>query len=452
MDYNVERISSNQMKVEVTITPEEYQEYLKQSYEKNKEFFQVQGFRNGKAPYALVKRKFGVEALYEDADNFALNETYSKIVEENKLEPVDYPNVDIQERGEEEGMKYSVVVDVIPEFELPEVNGLEVPRHDHPWSEADVDAELESMREQNARLISREEGAAAEKGDHVNLDFDGSIDGEAFEGGKAEGFDLELGSGSFIGTFEEQLEGLKVGDEKDVVVTFPEGYGVEELNGKEATFKVKIHDIKYKEIPELDDEFASEVSEFETIDEMRGDLHERMKKDYDKHMEDAAREGALMALVEKTEIDVPKGLVENQLDIMTRDLEQRLSAQGLDLNTYYQLTGSTEEDNREQMRENAEKRAKSDLVVDKLIHESDVEATEEELKALAADYAERYQQDEKFAEMILETNKAGLEHDVKLNKVLAELVEKVTFVDAPEHDHDHDHDHEHDHEHDHDHE
>ncbi len=443
MDYNVERISSNQMKVEVTLTPEEYQEYLKQSFEKNKEYFQVQGFRAGKAPYALVKRKFGVESLYEDADNFALNENYSKIITEKEMEPVDYPNVDIVERSEETGMKFTIIVDVMPEFELPDYEGMEVVRHDHPWSEADVDAELESMRDQNSRLISREADQVAEKGDHVNLDFDGSIDGVAFDGGKAEGFDLELGSGSFIGNFEEQLEGLKVDDEKDVVVTFPEGYGVDELNGKEATFKVKINDIKYKEVPELDDEFASEVSEFETIDELRGDLQARMKKDYEKHMEDAAREGALMALVEKTEIAVPNGLIENQLDGMVQDLEQRLSQQGLDLKTYYQLTGSSEADNREQMRENAEKRAKSDLVVEKLIKESAVEANEDELKELAKDYAARYQQDEKFEEMLLTSNREGLERDVKLNKVLAQLVEKVTFVDGPEHDHDHDHDHDH---------
>lgn len=433
MDYKIEKISSNQMKIEVTVSAQEYQDSLKKSFEKNRDFFQIQGFRKGKAPYEMVKRKFGVESLYEDADNFALNESYFKIVEENKVESVDYPEIDITERSEEAGLKYTAIVDVVPEFELPEANGLEVPRHDHPFSEADVDRELEAMRSKNARLLPKADGLAAEKGDHVSIDFDGSVDGAAFDGGKAEDFDLELGSGSFIGNFEEQVEGLKVGEEKDVVVTFPEAYGVDELNGKEAVFKVKVNGIKTKELPELNDEFASEVSEFETVEELRGDLHKRMKADYDKHMEDAAREGALTALVEKTEISVPKALVERQLDNMVKDLEQRLTYQGLDLKTYYQLTGTSEESSREQMRENAVKRAKTDLVVDKLIAGSDVEATEDEMKELAKEYAKMYSQDDKFAEQLIKTNQAGLEHDVKLKKVLADLVSKVTFVEGHDH-------------------
>lgn len=430
MDYKIEKISSNRLKIEVTVSAEEYQKNLKESYEKNREYFQIQGFRPGKAPYEMVKRKFGVEALYEDADNFALNESYFKIVEENKLEAVDYPQIDIQDRSETEGMKYTAEVEIIPEFELADYNGMEVAKHDHPFSESDVDAELENMRSQGARLLSRPEGEAAQTGDSVNLDFDGYIDGEQFEGGMAEGYDLELGSGSFIGNFEEQLEGLKVGDEKDVVVTFPESYGVDSLNGKDATFKVKINDIKYKELPELNDEFASEVSEFETVEELRGDLHKKMKEDYDNHMEEAAREGALTALVEKTEIEVPGALVERQLDMMIKDLEQRLSYQGMDLKTYYEITGSTEADSREQMRENAVKRAKTDLVVEKLIEQIAPEVTDEEVMDLAKEYAKAYNQDEKFAETLVSSNREGVEHDVKLKKVLSELVTKVKFVEG----------------------
>lgn len=433
MDYNIEKIASNRLKIEVTISAEEYQQNLKKSYEKNKEYFEVQGFRQGKAPYAMVKRKFGVEALYEDADNFALNESYFKIVEENDVEAVDYPEIDIQERSEEVGMKYTAEVEIIPEFELADYNGMEVVKHDHPFSEADVDAELENMRTQNARLISREEDEVSQKGDSVNIDFDGYVDGEQFEGGQAESYELELGSGSFIGNFEEQLEGLKAGEEKDVVVTFPENYGVDTLNNKEATFKVKVNDIKYKELPELDDEFASEISEFETVEELRGDLHKRMKESYDNHMEEAAREGALTTLVEKTEIDVPNALVERQLDMMIKDLEQRLMQQGMDLKTYYEITGSTEADSKEQMKDNAVKRAKTDLIIEKLVEEMNPEITDEEVMDLAKDYAKAYNQDEEFAETLIQSNRAGVEHDVKLKKVLAELVSKVKFIDAPEH-------------------
>lgn len=433
MDYNIEKIASNRLKIEVTISAEEYQQNLKKSYEKNKEYFEVKGFRQGKAPYAMVKRKFGVEVLYEDADNFALNESYFKIVEENDVEAVDYPEIDIQERSEEIGMKYTAEVEIIPEFELADYNGMEVIKHDHPFSEADVDAELENMRTQNARLISREEDEVSQKGDFVNIDFDGYVDGEQFEGGQAESYELELGSGSFIGNFEEQLEGLKVGEEKDVVVTFPENYGVDTLNNKEATFKVKVNDIKYKELPELDDEFASEISEFETVEELRGDLHKKMKESYDNHMEEAAREGALTTLVEKTEIDVPNALVERQLDMMIKDLEQRLMQQGMDLKTYYEITGSTEADSKEQMRDNAVKRAKTDLVVEKLVEDMNPEVTDEEVMDLAKEYAKAYNQDEEFAKTLIQSNRAGVEHDVKLKKILAELVSKVKFIDAPEH-------------------
>ncbi|MFB0957470.1 MAG: trigger factor [Clostridiaceae bacterium] len=430
MDYKIEKVSSNKLKFDVTVSKEEYQAHLKQSFEKNREYFQIQGFRKGKAPYEMVKRKFGVEALYEDADNFALNESYFKIIQESKLDPVDYPQIDITDRSEEEGMKYTAVVEIVPEFTLPEVDGLEVVQHNHPFSEADVDAELERMRGEGSRLVSREEGQAAEKGDFVNLDFDGSIDGVAFDGGKSEGYELELGSGSFIGNFEEQLEGLKVGDEKDVVVTFPEQYGVDHLNGKEATFKVKINDVKYKELPELNDEFASEVSEFETVEELRGDIHRRMKEDHTRHMEEAAREGALNSLVEKTELEVPKALVERQLDLMLKDLEQRLSYQGMKLETYFELTGSTEAATRDQMRDNAVRRAKSELVIEKMLDQSALEVTEEEILELAKEYAKAYNQDEKFAETLVQSNKEGVQRDVKLKKVLDELVSKVKFVEG----------------------
>lgn len=430
MEHTIEKISDREVKIQVTVTKEEYGEYLKQAFEKNREYFQVQGFRKGKAPYNLVKKKYGVEALYEDADNFAINETYFKLVSENDIKAVDYPSIEIDERSEQEGMKYTATVEVLPEFDLPEFKDLEVVKHQHEFSEADVDRRLEEMREQNARLISRDENEGAENGDTVNLDFAGTVAGEAFEGGTAEGYELELGSGSFIGDFEDQLIGLKQGEEKEVVVTFPENYGVDKLNGQEATFKCKINEIKYKEIPELDDDFASEVSEFETVDELRGDLSRQMKEDYERHMEAAAEEGALTALVEKTEIEVPNSLVERQLDGMMEELDQRLASQGMNLETYYQITGSNPEQSRETMRENAVKRAKTDLVVEKALKESGLEATDDEVLNLAKDYAKQYRQPEDFAEKLMEVNREALVHDVKLKKFLKDLTGQVKFVEG----------------------
>lgn len=259
-----------------------------------------------------------------------------------------------------------------------------------------------------------------------------------FQGGSAENFELEIGSGSFIGDFEEQMEGMKVGEEKDVVVSFPEKYGVAELDGKEANFHVKLNDIKVKELPELDDDFASEVSEFDTLDELRGDLHKKLKADYDRHMEEVARESALSKAVDLTELELPNGIIDRQVDIMLNELSQKLSMQGMDLKQYFELTNSTEEKTRESMRPNAEKRAKTDLVINKLMDELNFEASEEEVSNLAKDLTKQYNQDEKFEKMILENNKEGLIHDVKLKKVLNYLVENADFVEG-EHEEGHDH-------------
>lgn len=435
MDYKVEKLGKNRVKLEVTVSAEVYNEAIQKSFEKNREYFQIQGFRKGKAPFGMVKKRYGVEAFYEDADMIALNDAYIKILDDENINPVSQPDVDIVERGEGKDFKFIIEVDTIPEFDLPDFKGMEVEKHVHEFEESVVDAELESMREQNARIKSDTE-KNLEKGDIAVFDFAGTIDGKEFDGGTAENYELEIGSGSFIGNFEDQMEGMKVGDEKDVVVTFPEKYGVPELDGKEATFKVKLNDVKIKELPELDDDFASEVSEFDTLDELRGDVHKRLKADYDKHMEDAASEGALNKAVEMTDIELPKAMIDRQVDIMINELGQKLSMQGMDLAQYFTLTGSDEEKTREMMRPNAERRAKTDLVIQKIMEVNKVEATDEELSQLAKDYAKMYNQDEKFEKMILESNKAGLEHDVKLKKVLKDLVDNAKFVDNG-HDHHH---------------
>ncbi len=451
MEYKIEKLSSNKVKINVTVPAEEYGKALKKSYEKNKEYFQVQGFRKGKAPYEMVKRRYGVESLYEDADNFALNDSYFKIVTDENIKIAGQPMIDIVSRAENEPFVYTAEVEVVPEFEVADYNGMEVERHEHPWDESLVDEELENMRKQNARIKTREEGEAVENGDTVNLDFKGFIDDVAFKGGEAAGHELEIGSGSFIGNFEEQLIGLKVGEEKDVIVSFPEKYGVEELNGKEATFKVKINDIKVKELPELDDDFASEVSEFETVEELRGDIKKKMKEDHDQHMEDAAKDAVLVTVAEKTELEVPEAIVESEIDNMLKDLEQKLMYQGMNLDTYYKMINMDEKAARESMKKDAAKRAKVNLVMEKLLAASDYQPSEEEIKAMAEKYQKQYNADEKFAERLLENNKEGLISDVKFHKILSDMVSKVKWVEG-HHDHDHGHDHHHDHGHDHHHE
>lgn len=442
MEYNIEKTGKSSIKIEVTVPAEVYNEALKKSFEKNREYFHVEGFRKGKAPYGMVKKRYGVEALYEDADNIVLNDTYFNIIKDEDLKPVDYPKIDITERGENKEFKYTAEVETEPEFDLPDFKGMKVEKHVHPFDESSVDDRLSEMREQNARILSKPE-KDLEKGDTAVFDFEGTIDGKEFQGGSADNYELEIGSGSFIGNFEEQMEGMKVGEEKDVTVTFPEKYGVPELNGKEAVFHVKLNDIKVKELPELDDEFASEVSEFETLDELRGDVSKNLKADYDKHMEDAAREGALSKAVDMTEIEIPSAMVDRQVDRMINELGQKLQMQGMEMKQYFEMAGSDEEATREMMRPNALRRAKTDLVVEKLIKDLKVEAADEELKAIAEDYSKLYGQDDKFTEMLLTSNREGIEHDVKLKKVLDHLVENAEFVEPSEHDHDHEgHDHE----------
>ncbi|PKK39425.1 Cell division trigger factor [Clostridiaceae bacterium JG1575] len=430
MDYKIEKVSKKETVAQVALSAEEFQAALQKAFEENREHFQVHGFRKGKAPYAMVKRVYGTQVLFEEADYIAINDAVKEIIGKEDLKAVEFPKVEIQEQSEEKGLTFKAIFEVMPEFELPELDGLEVPRHNHPFSEADVDRRLEEMRNKNSRLKSREEGQAAQKGDTVTLDFEGSIDGVPFEGGKAEGYELELGSGQFVGTFEEQVEGMKVGEEKDLLVSFPENYGQELLDGKQATFHVFIRDIKEKEVPQLDDEFASEVSEFETVEELRGDLSRQMKQEHEKHMKDAAINGAIMALVEKTELDVPDAFVERQLDYMVDDMKQRLSQQGFSLESYFNIIQSDEKATRTEMRDNAVTRVKTDLVLEKLVEELAPEAAEEDLVALSKELAETYKMDDDFAEKLLEASREQLTSDVKRRKALDLLVDKVRFVEG----------------------
>lgn len=439
MEYKIEKLSENRLQIKVTAPVEDYQAALKKSFEKNRGYFQIKGFRKGKAPYEMVKRMYGVEALAEDADNFLINDTYFKIVKDENLKVASMPEIKELNAGEDKPFEYTAEVEIVPDFTLPEVEGLEAEKHEHPWSEAAVDEQLENMREQNARIRTKEEDGIVEDKDIANIDFTGYIDDKAFEGGEGKGYDLTIGSGSFIGDFEDQLKGLKAGEEKDVVVSFPENYGRDELNGKLATFKVKVNEIKVKELPELDDDFASEVSEFETVEELRGDLSKKMKEEYDVHMENAAKDAILLAVTDKTDLNVPEAYVEQELDNMIKDLEQRLMYQGIKMDQYYAMLGKTEAEMRESMKADAEKRAKVNLIVEKIVENSDFEPSEDNLKELAHKYAKQYGLGEDYEKRLLENNRDGLVSDAKLHNYLTSAMDKVKWVAGHDHDHDHHH-------------
>ncbi|EPY2303908.1 trigger factor [Clostridium sporogenes] len=424
MNVKVENIEKNVVKLEITVDSEKFNEAVKKSFKKNAKRFNVPGFRKGKAPLNIIKKYYGEGVLFEDAINFCCEDTYPKAIEENNIKPVDYPQIDVVQIGEGKDFIYTAEVTTVPEVKLGEYKGVEVKKVSYEVEDEAVENELKSMQEKNARVSLKEEGEI-EKGNIAIIDFKGYVDGEAFEGGEAKDYELEIGSGTFIGDFEDQLVGLKKDESKKVNVSFPEEYGREDLNGKPATFEVTIKDIKVKELPALDDEFAKEVSEFDTLEELKSDIKDRMKKELSDKAKAEYEEAVVEAVAANAEIEIPKVMIEKEIDNMVRDLEMRLKYQGLDLKSYYEFTNSSEEKVKEYMKETAEKRVKTDLIMQEIARVEDIKATEEELKEKAMEVAKQYGQKdvEKTAELIVNAQKAYLEIDIVNGKVLDLLVE-----------------------------
>ncbi|NFN86245.1 trigger factor [Clostridium sporogenes] len=424
MNVKVENIEKNVVKLEITVDSEKFNEAVKKSFKKNAKRFNVPGFRKGKAPLNIIKKYYGEGVLFEDAINFCCEDTYPKAIEENNIKPVDFPQIDVVQIGEEKDFIYTAEVTTVPEVKLGDYKGVEVKKVSYEVEDEAIENELKSMQEKNARVSLKEEGEI-EKGNIAIIDFKGYVDGEAFEGGEAKDYELEIGSGTFIGDFEDQLVGLKKDESKKVDVSFPEEYGREDLNGKPATFEVTVKDIKIKELPALDDEFAKEVSEFDTLEELKSDIKDRMKKELSEKAKAEYEEAVVEEVAANAEIDIPKVMIEKEIDNMVRDLEMRLKYQGLDLKSYYEFTNSSEEKVKEYMRETAEKRVKTDLIMQQIAKVEDIKATEEELKEKAMEVAKQYGQKdvEKTAELIVNAQKAYLEIDIVNGKVLDLLVQ-----------------------------
>jgi trigger factor len=430
MDVKLEKLSSSKVLLEVAVESKKFDEALQKAFKKNAGNFRVQGFRPGKAPFHMVKRFYGVEVLFDDASNALLNETYPQAVTQTEINPVGYPDIDITQIEEGKDFLYKATVEVYPEFEVAEYKGLSVAKPSYPADEAEIEKEIEDLKEKNARLVSKAEGSVIEDKDTAVIDFLGKVDGVEFEGGKGESFELEIGSGTFIDNFEEQLKGLKAGEEKVVTVTFPESYGVESLNGKAADFEVKVLDIKAKEYPEVDDEFASEVSEFETLAELRESIAAKLKEAGKKKEESEYRNSLLAAVVEKTEIEIPQSMIETQVDRLVQDFEQRLAYQGVDKKMYMEMTGSNDNGLRDMFKENAQKIVKNDLVLSKIIEKEGLLATDEEVTAKAEEIAGMYgESKEKFMEILLGSNRPDLEMEIKTDKAFA-LLETLAAKDA----------------------
>ena len=418
MTISVEKLSSNKVKISFDIEAEKFEEAMQKSYLKNRGRVNVPGFRKGKAPRKLIENMYGEGVFYDDAFEALFPEAYDKAVEENALEPVDRPNVDIQQIGSGKNLQFTAEVFVRPDVTLGEYKGLKVERHEHPVTDEQVDAQVEQARQRAAREISIEDRAVQDD-DIVNLDYAGTVDGVAFEGGTAKGQRLTIGSGQFIPGFEEQMVGMQIGEEKDLSVKFPEEYHAKELAGKDAVFHVKVNSITVRELPELDDDFAKDVSEFDTLDAYKQDIRAKLEAESKEHC-DAEFENALVdAAVANATLDVPGAMIERQIDGMLRDFQMRLAYQGMRLEDFLKYTGQTMDDMRGQYREEAEKRVRGELVLEAIRKAEGVEPTEEGVNDVVARYASQSGQEaEAFRQSLTEEQMRYITEDAATIAVL----------------------------------
>ena len=375
----VEKVDKNVVSFEFTVSADEFDKGVEKAYRKNVGKINIQGFRKGKAPRKIIERYYGAEIFYEDAVNIVLPDAYDNAVKENNIFPVDQPEIDIKgeiEKGKD--ITFTAKVTVKPEFELGEYKGVKAQKVTSRVLKKDIEAELEKKREMNSRMVPVED-RPIEKDDVANIDFEGFCDGVPFDGGKGEGFDLTIGSGQFIPGFEEQLIGKSIGDEVDVNVTFPEEYHAEELKGKPALFKVKINSIKVKELPELDDEFAKDVSEFDTLEDLKKDIKENLSKAGKENAAHKTEEIVINAVCDATEIDIPDAMINSQIDKMLRDFDMNMRYQGLNLEQYLKYTGMTVDKMRAQFKDDAAKNVKTSLVLEKICEAEGIDASEDEI-------------------------------------------------------------------------
>lgn len=383
------QVETNKYELEIEVSPEAFEEAVQKAYLKNKSKINVPGFRPGKAPRKMIETQYGESVFYEEAVNSIYAETIESAVEEAELTLVAAPDVEVTEIGKDIGVKFKAVCITKPVVTVGDVKGIKVTKTVNAVTDEMVDHEIDHVRERNSRSVNVDD-RAAQNGDDVVIDFEGFKDGVAFEGGKAEKFTLKLGSGQFIPGFEEQVEGHSIGDEFDINVTFPEDYQAEELKGAPVVFKIKLHEIRMTEIPELDDDFVKDTTDFETVDELKADYRKKLEEEAEKRA-DADVEGAIMdAVIEKLEGEIPEVMYENKVNEMIEDMAHRLSHQGIDLKMYLQFTGMTEEGLRETYREQAEKQVKLRLALEQIAKTENFEITDDEVEAEYARMAEQY--------------------------------------------------------------
>ena len=428
MSAKFEKLEGNQGVLTVEVDAETVSTSLDSAFKKVVKQINVPGFRKGKMPRPLFEKRFGVESLYQDAIDLMLPEAYTTAIEETGIEPVDRPEIDVEQMEKGKTFIFTAKVTLKPEVKLGNYKGLEVETFDTSVTDEDVDNEIKSLQEKQAELVVKEDGKA-ENGDTVVMDFEGFVNDEAFEGGKAENYSLELGSSQFIPGFEEQLVGLATGESKDVEVSFPEEYHAAELAGKPAVFKVTIHEIKGKALPELDDEFAKDVDdEVETLDALKEKIKSRLEHDKKHEEEHYLQNTVVEKATANAEVEIPSVMIDNEVDRMLQEFEQRLQMQGMNLELYFQFSGQNEEALRGQMKEEAEQRVRGNLTLEAIVKAENIEVSDEEVNVELQKMADAYNMTVENIQAAL-GNLDGIKSDLQVKKAVQFLIENSVSVE-----------------------
>ena len=427
MNSKLEKIEKNTATLEIEVSEEQFEKGIQKAYKKNVGRFNIPGFRKGKAPRVIIERYYGEGVFYEDAINEVCPEAYQAAVDQHNLHPVDRPEIDIVQLEKGKPFIFKAIVTVKPEVVLGDYKGIRVEKKEYPVTDEDVDKELENMRNANARMVAVE-GRPAKKDDMVIIDYKGFVGEEQFEGGTAENQPLVLGSGHFIEGFEDQLIGAKAGDSVEVKVTFPEDYHAEHLAGKEAVFKVDVKEIKEKELPDLDDEFAKDVSEFETLEDLKKDIRKKLEERAAHRAKHETEDEVIKKVTELSEIDIPEVMIEKQIDSMVRDFEMQLMYQGLKLEGYLDYYNKSMEEFRDGLRDEATERVRTQLTLEKVSQVEGVTASEEELDKELEEMAKRYKMEdiEKFKKSMGEDELNYIRESIIIRKTVDLLVGELT--------------------------
>ncbi|MCI5602645.1 MAG: trigger factor [Clostridiales bacterium] len=428
MSLQVEKLEKNMAKLTIEVSAEEVEKAIEKAYQKQKSRISVPGFRKGKVPRKMVEKMYGVGVFYEDAVNDMIPTAYEAAVKESELEIVSQPKIDVVQIEAGKEFIFTAEVAVKPEVELGAYKGVEVPKSDVSVSDEEIMAEIDREREQNSRIITVDD-RAVEDGDMTVIDFEGFVDGVAFEGGKGTDYPLTIGSHSFIDTFEEQLIGKNIGEEVDVNVTFPEEYHAEELKGKPALFKVTIKEIKKKELPELDNDFVEDVSEFSTVDEYKASIKTKIEEKKADEAKSAKEEATIEKIIEGAKMEIPDAMVDSQVRQMAEDFARRISAQGLTIDQYFQYTGLTSDKLLEQMRPQALKRIQSRLVLEAVADKENFEVTDEDVNNEINDMASAYQMEaDKLKDLLTDADKENMKRDIQVKKAVEFVTENAKEV------------------------